>query len=142
MSVNNDLSMNFELISDNFQSIGKGKNTAILFDDFTNDGKRDLFLGMQSGGLFYFVNDSINTSLDKYSNDFLVKIYPNPSNKQLTIDTDKESQISIYSSIGQLILKKKIQGLSNIDISFLAPSYYLIHIQQNGFSEWRKIIKK
>ncbi|MGB1307151.1 MAG: T9SS type A sorting domain-containing protein, partial [Flavobacteriales bacterium] len=141
-SVNNDLSINFELISDNFQSIGKGKNTAILFDDFTNDGKRDLFLGMQSGGLFYFVNDSINTSLDKYSNDFLVKIYPNPSNKQLTIDTDKESQISIYSSIGQLILKKKIQGLSTIDISFLAPSYYLIHIQQNGVSEWRKIIKK
>ena len=141
-SINNDLSINFELISDNFQSIGKGKNTALLFDDFTNDGKRDLFLGMQSGGLFYFINDSINTSLDKYSNDFLVKIYPNPSNNHLTIDTDKESQISIYSSIGRLILKQKISGISTIDISFLAPSYYLIHIKQNGVSEWRKIIKK
>ena len=71
-----------------------------------------------------------------------MKIYPNPSNNLLTIDSDKESQISIYSSIGQLILKKKIQGLLSIDISFLAPSYYLIHIQQNGVSEWRKIIKK
>ena len=141
-SINNDLSINFELISDNFQSIGKGKNTAILFDDFTNDGKRDLFLGMQSGGLLYFINDSINTSLDKSTDDFLVKIYPNPSINQLTIDTDKEIQISIYSCIGQLILEKQIRGLSTIDISFLTPSYYLINIQQNGFSEWRKIIKK
>ena len=61
---------------------------------------------------------------------------------QLTIDADKEIQISIYSCIGQLILEKQIWGLSTIDISFLAPSYYLINIQQNGFSEWRKIIKK
>ena len=140
--MNNDLSVNFELISDNFQSIGKRKNTAILFDDFTNDGKREMFLGMQSGGLFYFFNDSTNTTTDNYVSNFLAKIYPNPSYKQLTIDTDKESQISIYSSIGQLVLNRKIQGLSTIDISFLAPSYYLIHIQQNGVSEWRKIIKK
>ena len=80
--------------------------------------------------------------LEKYKNDFLVKIYPNPSNNHLTIDTDKESQISIYSSIGRLILKQKISGISTIDISFLAPSYYLIHIKQNDVSEWRKIIKK
>ena len=87
-SVNNDLSVNFELISDNFQSIGKRKNTAILFDDFTNDGKREMFLGMQSGGLFYFFNDSTNTTTDNYVSNFLAKIYPNPSYKQLTIDTD------------------------------------------------------
>ena len=141
-SVNNDLSENFELISDNFQSIGKGENTAILYDDFTNDGKRDLFLGMQSGGLFYFFNDSISTSLNNYSSDLLAKIYPNPSNNHLTIDVDKESQISIYSSIGQLILKKKIKSLSIIDINFLVSSSYLIHIQQDNLSEWRKIIKK
>ena len=46
-----------------FNLLVKGKNTALLFDDFTNDGKRDMFLGMQSGGLFYFINDSISTNL-------------------------------------------------------------------------------
>ena len=77
ISVNKNLSSNFELVSADFQSIKKGKNTALL-DDFTNDGKRDMFLGMQSGGLFYYVNDSISTNL--YTNKkILVKTYPNPS---------------------------------------------------------------
>ena len=62
--------------------------------------------------------------------------------KENWYDTDKEIQISIYSCIGQLILEKQIRGLSNIDISFLAPSYYLINVQRNGLSEWRKIVKK
>ena len=91
--------------------------------------------------LFYFFNDSINTTLDNYTNNFLVNIYPNPSNEQLTVDVNKESQISIYSSIGQLILTKEIRGQSTLDIGFLAPNYYFIKIQQNGVTEWRKIIK-
>lgn len=142
VSVNKNLSSNFELVSDNFQSIKEGKNTALLFDDFTNDGKRDMFLGMQSGGLFFFINDSISTNTDILNEKISVKTYPNPSSNIINISTDIESQITIYSSTGQLVLKKKVQGLSSIDISSLIPSFYLMHIQQSSFSEWRKIIKK
>ena len=106
ISVNKNLSSNFELVSDDFQSIKKGKNTALLFDDFTNDGKRDMFLGMQSGGLFYFVNDSISTNIDIFNDKLSVKTYPNPSSDIINISTDIESQISIYSNTGQLVLKE------------------------------------
>ena len=142
VSVNKNLSLNFELVSDDFQSVGKGKNTALLFDDFTNDGKRDMFLGMQSGGLFFFINDSINTNTYIYNDKLSIRTYPNPLSNILNIDTDVESLISIYTNTGQLVLKKKVQGLGSIDISSLIPSLYLIHVQQDSFSEWRKIIKK
>ena len=140
-SVNNDLSLNFELVSDDFQNLSQGKNTALVYEDFTNDGKRDMFLGMQSGGLFYFVNDSVASDLEINKDNYQLKIYPNPTNNYLTIETTNESQILIYSNIGHLILDKKIYGTSTLDISFLSTSYYLINIKQEGYSEWRKIIK-
>ena len=139
--VNNDLSLNFELISDDFQSLSQGKNTALLYEDFTSDGKRDLFLGMQTGGLFYFINDSVASDLEIINENYQIKIYPNPTNNFLTIETSKESQILIYSNIGHLILDKKIYGTTTLDISFLSTSYYLINIKQEGYSEWRQIIK-
>ena len=140
-SVNNDLSLNFELVSDDFQNLSQGKNTALVYEDFTNDGKRDMFLGMQSGGLFYFVNDSVSSDLEIIKDNYQLKIYPNPTNNYLTIETTNESQILIYSNIGHLIFDKKIYGTSTLDISFLSTSYYLINIKQEGYSEWRKIIK-
>ena len=123
MSVNKNLSLNFELVSDDFQSVGKGKNTALLFDDFTNDGKRDMFLGMQSGGLFFFINDSINTNTYIYNDKLSIRTYPNPLSNILNIDTDVESLISIYSNTGQLVLKKKVQGLGSIDIKFFNSKF-------------------
>ena len=140
-SVNNDLSFNFELVSDDFQNLSQGKNTALVYEDFTNDGKRDMFLGMQSGGLFYFINDSVASDLEIIKDNYQLKIYPNPTNNYLTIETTNESQILIYSNIGHLIFDKKIYGTSTLDISFLSTSYYLINIKQEGYSEWRKIIK-
>ena len=80
----------------------------------SNDGKRDMFLGMQSGGLFYFVNDSISTNIDIFNDKLSVKTYPNPSSDIINISTDIESQISIYSNTGQLVLKRKFRVSSLI----------------------------
>ncbi len=140
-SINNDLSLNFELLSDNFQGLAQGKNTALVYEDFTNDGKRDLFLGMQTGGLFYFVNDStaIDLEINKENNE--LAIYPNPANNFINVETNIKSQILIYSSIGQLVMNKKIYGTSTLDISYLSKGYYLLNINQQDYSEWKKIIK-
>ena len=140
-SINNDLSLNFELLSDNFQGLAQGKNTALVYEDFTNDGKRDLFLGMQTGGLFYFVNDSIAIDLEINKENNELAIYPNPANNFINVETNIKSQILIYSSIGQLVLNKKIYGTSTLDISYLSKGYYLLNINQQDYSEWRKIIK-
>lgn len=141
-SVDNNLSENFELISDNFQGINEGKNTAVLFEDFTNDGKKDLFLGMQTGGLFYFVNDSIATNTYANTKKIDLEIYPNPTNQYITFKSDGESLISFYTTIGQLVLREQIHGLYTFDLGHFPASCYLVNIQKDGISEWRKIIKK
>ena len=69
--------------------MSQGKNTALLYEDFTSDGKKDLFLGMQTGGLFYFVNDSVASDLEIINENYQIKIYPNPTNNFLTIETSK-----------------------------------------------------
>lgn len=140
-SINNDLSLNFELLSDNFQGLAQGKNTALVYEDFTNDGKRDLFLGMQTGGLFYFVNDSTAIDLEIIKENNELAIYPNPANNFINVETNIKSQILIYSSIGQLVMNKKIYGTSTLDISNLSKGYYLLNINQQDYSEWKKIIK-
>ena len=89
-SISGNLSGSFNLVSDNFQNTKEGKNTACLYEDFTGDGKRDMFLGMQSGGLFYFVHDSTATNTQHtYKNSNLVEVYPNPTNDFLNIRTKK-----------------------------------------------------
>ena len=141
-SVNNNLSSNFELISNDFQGINEGKNTAVLFEDFTADNKRDLFLGMETGGLFYFKNDSVGTGIKNNIYKSAVDIFPNPFNDYINIDTDKETIVSIYSVLGRLVQKEKIYQPSSISLGHLPTSSYFVHIQQDKLSEWKKIIKK
>ena len=141
-SVDNNLSNNFDLISDDFQGINEGKNTAVLFEDFTADNKRDLFLGMETGGLFYFKNDSNATSTNKNIYKSSIDIFPNPFNNFIKIDTDKETIVSIYTSLGRLVQKEQIYQSSSISLGHLPSTYYFVHIQQENVSEWKRIIKK
>ena len=141
-SVDNDISINFELISNDFQGINEGKNTAVLFEDFTADNKRDLFLGMETGGLFYFINDSIGTSINNNLNKSSVNIFPNPFINYITIDTDKATTVSIYSVLGRLVESEQIYQSSSISLGHLPSSYYFVHIQQDNVSEWKRVIKK
>jgi hypothetical protein len=141
-SVDNNLSNNFDLISNDFQGINEGKNTAVLFEDFTADNKRDLFLGMETGGLFYFKNDSNATSTNKNIYKSSIDIFPNPFNNFIKIDTDKETIVSIYTSLGRLVQKEQIHQSSSISLGHLPSTYYFVHIQQENVSEWKRIIKK
>ncbi len=60
----------------------------------------------------------------------LLSIYPNPANAIITIDSKFQTpyEIEIYNSMGQLVLQKNMQGLSNETISLegLSTGCYLI----------------
>lgn len=142
-SISGNLSGSFNLVSDNFQNTKEGKNTACLYEDFTGDGKRDMFLGMQSGGLFYFVHDSTATNTQHtYKNSNLVEVYPNPTNDFLNIRTKKDASLKIYSIQGQLVLKQKIDVQTKIDVRHLKSAYYFIQIEPLDGSKtiWKKIV--
>jgi len=141
-TISGNLSGNFNLVSDNFQNTKEGKNVACLFEDFTGDGYRDMFLGMQSGGLFYYVFDSSvnDIEMEDYSNSF--DIYPNPTNDFFYVKSEVEAMAKIYSIQGQFIFSQKINQVSKIDVRQLKPAYYFVSFEPNDGSKtvWKKII--
>ncbi|MFT5513027.1 MAG: hypothetical protein ACI8SE_001427 [Bacteroidia bacterium] len=81
------------------------------------------------------------TTLEKSTRvdfDKLIKMYPNPAQDDLTIETEdltKVYRITVYDNVGQEVKDVDVQSnnLSNIfDISALKPGLYMVEIQSTG----------
>ena len=73
-----------------------------------------------------------------------IKIYPNPTNTQLNIETGISDlyNIEITSLNGQLMLSKEMEGTSHhIDLSAFQRGIYFITIRSKDFVTTEKIIK-
>lgn len=115
-SIANNLDGNFHLADTNYLGVQNiGKKLTISGADFNNDGKIDLVVGNQNGGINLFdakfgvgLNEN-NASVNNKSS--LFKLYPNPSNGEFTIELfnkSEENLLRIYSIKGQLIKEQLI----------------------------------
>jgi hypothetical protein len=137
----NDLNESFTLTTTNFQNIKDGIKTSVVFEDFNGDNKRDLFLGNESGGLIYFENnDESNGSSIKSTDKIEFEFFPNPIQGLIYIKTSKETEIEIFSLIGQKVFEKKVTNSRSIDISSLTNGTYFLRIIQNKGTRTEKII--
>ncbi|MCF6295826.1 MAG: T9SS type A sorting domain-containing protein [Flavobacteriaceae bacterium] len=84
---------------------------------------------------------SINDDFNVNSN---VKVYPNPFNNIVNIDTESNSKIEIYNLLGKRILTQSInRGNSQLDMSKYANGVYIVKItNENNQIKTLKIIKK
>ncbi|RTY95152.1 endonuclease [Flavobacterium sp. GT3R68] len=76
-----------------------------------------------------------------YFND--VRIYPNPSNGNFTIDfgkADSGSSIEIYSLFGQKVFEKNNTDNSSLSLSNLQKGIYLLRVTKDSKSITKKII--
>ncbi len=74
----------------------------------------------------------------------LLKVYPNPTNNLLAIETEKLGlhSINITSLNGQRIYSTKMKGTTqHIDLSAFHKGIYFINIRSRDFITTRKIIK-
>ena len=70
-------------------------------------------------------------------------IYPNPSNGKFTIslNNDKEYDLSVYNTLGQLVFSEKITDMNNdIDLSELTKGNYTIHLRNEADIYIEKLI--
>ena len=87
--------------------INEGTRCAPVFEDITNDGKRDLFIGNQAGGLAFFNSANIyGVGINELNNvESNITIYPNPCNEKLIIsindNTFEEHNIKLIDILGQ-----------------------------------------
>ena len=82
-------------------------------------------------------------------NNIQLSIHPNPTSDQLIYQINSRlnepGNLSITNLYGRAVYQEKIavqDGLSagQLDLSFLPPGVYLIHINQDGFHSAKKLI--
>jgi hypothetical protein len=117
-----------------------GRNTWIAPITKAFEGTNDLILGTRGGGLIY-LSSSENNNPD--SDDYLIKVYPNPSTGPIKVITNKASTGTLINSLGQELLSD-IQVPANTVVevqgNFLAPGLYILLLEAEGkFRETRKI---
>lgn len=92
----------------------------------------------------YFAMDNLEYEAPDASivgNEINFSVYPNPTSEILNI-ISSEGIIQLTNLSGKVILTKKQQGKSTIDVSSLPNGIYLIHLQTENIITTRKIVIK
>jgi hypothetical protein len=120
--------------------------------DFNNDNKQQVF---------YNISDSWNelskgtpmirplmgedfiyvSVLERKEND-LLKIYPNPTQNKIIINTSnsESSHVDIYNSVGTLLISKNITGSESIELKPFGSGIYIVKAQTKNRLISKKII--
>jgi hypothetical protein len=142
MNQNQREAIQVQLIGTDTQNSKMGRNTWIASIPIPFSENPDLLLGNTAGGLEYlkFAGKGENP----VDSEFLVKIYPNPSQGQFKVLVSQDSDLRIISSLGQIMLDQ-IRVTANrefeVQAPFLSPGLYIIQLtNSDGIRLSRKII--
>lgn len=80
---------------------------------------------------FYYPQE--NTNIQRIKNNYEYKIYPNPINAKLRIES-YTGKLEIYNSMGQLIISEQLEMGGYINTSSLRTGIYLLKLG-NGYSK-------
>ncbi len=119
-----------------------GRNTWIQSISDPFGSAHDLLLGNTAGGLLYL---KAIAEVDRPGgDDFLVRVYPNPSTGPIRIFANQAAEVRLINSLGQVL----IEGLTlqpnrelEIQAGTLAPGIYILNFRlQSGGFQSRKVI--
>lgn len=99
--------------------------------------------GCNSDTLSVSVNVFTCTALEQNRIQDHFSIFPNPTNDQITIFSDRELEYELTNVIGEIVLKGVIQpGEGKINVSEFPKGVYFIHTYDLGTKATHKIIKR
>jgi hypothetical protein len=110
-------------------------------DDIDNDGKLNLFIGTDLGGLLHLEHQegsNLHVEVVQLSN--VLKVYPNPFQGQLTVESAIEGNLKIYNALGKLVYEQKSAiGEQKLDLNFLDSGLYFLGME--GVRGTMKLLK-
>ena len=130
--INNDLTSDFGLITDEFAGINEGNRCAFAFGDITGDGIDDLAYGHSGGGVAMHLSEEVFLSVEEERENKFV-VFPNPvTDGMLTIQFDKSiltgERILLFDISGRMIQEDRVQGnRMNVRLN-LSPGVYLLSV--------------
>ncbi len=115
----------FELIDEFLGSIVEGEETSVDLADIDNDGYLEIAVGNKRGGIAIYnttldLDGTVSTSMIEEKVEF--KIYPNPTNKMLSVESDSSIElIEIFDVHGKKVFETRS---ASFNISELTPGAY------------------
>lgn len=119
----------FELIDSRYLGIHTGAYSVAVINDIDHDGRLDLFVGGEPGGVYHFEHDENSTLVVEERSDILpVTIYPNPvQNGVFSIKIEGYSpddfDFLVINGVGQLIPYTREGMLFRIEVP---PGLYFV----------------
>jgi|694.fasta_scaffold03625_2 hypothetical protein len=146
-NIDNNLTGAFTLSDDSFQDIWEGIRSSVCVHDFDNDEEPDMIVGNYCGGLHFYIGD-ITQSLEENEDKLVFKIFPNPSNGEVTVEFQDErfiqgASIQVFNQMGQMVFEKNANLLKSqtIDLSELKNGFYVLQVNQGQAKSFGKLIK-
>lgn len=149
-NIDGNLGGNFNRVDTNLFHINEGTRCAVVFDDITADGKRDLFIGNHAGGIAFFNSTNVNNvSINELAAvSDVIAVFPNPAINQLNIglktSTIEECEIQLIDLLGNIVSSVKTFNKSvSFDVSELAAGVYMVKLKDSvGRQYTSKFIKQ
>lgn len=128
----------FHLISDFYKGINVEAYSSCWVNDIDNDGKLNLFVGGDLGGIFSLEHDPLsNLSLEEKIEEDFFQLFPNPANEQVTIalkfpTTLKQVElIDLHGRTTQIHIKEETPY--DFSITNLPQGVYIVRIVTTDF---------
>jgi hypothetical protein len=141
-----DSDSSFNLVASDFLNINVGAYSSFSVNDIDQDGRLNLFIGQDLGGLYHLeVDPNSNASVNNIDLDSEFDVYPNPFNENIHIQpiNDEVFSLRITNTLGQIIYQLENQsGQIILDFNDEEKGLYIVQIQKNNtFVQTKKIIK-
>ncbi len=142
-----DSDSSFNLVSSEFLNINVGAYSSFWVNDIDQDGRLNMFVGQDLGGLYHLeVDPNSNANVGEIDLDVEFEIYPNPFNQEISIRSINNNiyNFKICNALGQTIFISKNQiGTARVDLSNHEKGLYFVLItNENNVSLTKKIIKQ
>lgn len=125
--------------------VAAGKNVSYIFKDW---GNYNVTLTVRnssgkSSSISKWVKIELNTGINETETGKLLSVFPNPVNDKLSISFPNQFSIEIYNSTGQKIHEENdIPGNVDIVAKYWNSGLYIVAVEQNGKTEFRKVVKR
>jgi hypothetical protein len=142
-----DSDSSFNLVSSDFLNVNVGAYSSFWVNDIDQDGRLNMFVGQDLGGLYHLeVDPNSNASLNNINPDNEFEVYPNPFSEGISIKPKNNNayNLTICNALGQTVYVSENQiGTAQIDLSNHEKGLYFVLISnENNVSLTKKIVKQ